>query len=1279
MRFLVDGPWIPDELLVARDEGRTIFFCGAGVSRARAGLSDFLGLAQKVIDALGVTADSPIRKVIEQAREVESKTGVVGLISADRLFGLLERDFSIRDIQAAVAAALKPTSPTDLSAHRTMLDLARGPDGKVRLVTTNFDLLFECCDGTLPCRQPPRLPDPQHHDELEGIIHLHGRVDGNYCGADGDGFVLSSAEFGGAYLSEGWATRFIRAILARYFVVFVGYTADDPPVQYLLEALNRGPSSRPELYAFQSGLRSDAEARWLHKGVQPIAYNEGDNHKALWDTLAAWAIRAHDPEAWYEDAIASARQGPEALLPHERGQIAHVVSTLDGMKKFALSPEPPPANWMCVFDPSVRYSRPGYLWTDDTRGPYFDPFHAYSLDTDPVPTPIEPDDSYVKREIPSGVWDGLAATRLDVQGLSADGSASFRGQWATHVPRLPTRLEYLGVWLSRVSYQPAAVWWAAGQVGIHPDMRHRIQHELQRTAAATASPEIKRAWRYLFEVWERRENDFDSDLYALTTMVDREGWTDAAVRRLALILRPYLTASRPAIGRSRPPDPGDHVRLRDVADLHVKYPTLRRELVLPEEYVRTGIRELRKNLEHAVSLETELGGYGLHSLCPIERDSDLEGESSARGHGISSAVLQYVRLFSKLAALNLDDAKQEYLAWRVDDEVFARLRIWVCGNSRILSGPEAGQLICGLNDRVFWNSRHQRDLLLAMAKRWADFPPSAKAQLERRLLNGPPKWEDEDDAEHAKRAAWSSLSRIHWLDAQGCKFACDLNAESLALRQLVPEWQPQHAKGAAASLEPRGGWVQRDMEYKSLLRVPLAAVLDEAARMSGRAGEGLLERRPFAGLAAHRPARALGALRHSAKHKVYPAWAWRTFLESEERKQDKPRLSAVIASRIAQLPPSTFAELIHPIAEYVLQASPVLLEKLPIQFDQVWTKMLAVLQSSPDAAKSSILRGRGEPDWASEALNAPVGKLAQAVMNDPQSKVLERGKGFPSHWIRRAEELLSLEGDLRRHALVMFAFNLDWFFAIDPAWTEKNLISVLDQDGYDQDAVWAGFFWAARTPSQTNYLTLKPRLLRLARRQTVAQHSHTEVLAGMLLAGWGSVDDITGRPCITDVEMREALVVADDEFRSHTLWQLTRWASDDDPEVRGGWQARVTTFLANVWPKHKKAKSARTTAALCNLAFSDDKDFPAIVDIIIPLVIQSGEEHLSLHGLEEAKDKIVGRYPEKMLALLFAVLPEAVAIWPYGMDRILEQIGLADPSLLKDPRLVELKRRWSGR
>ena len=42
MGFKENDPDIPGELLLALDEGRVVFFCGAGVSRAKIRLSDFL-------------------------------------------------------------------------------------------------------------------------------------------------------------------------------------------------------------------------------------------------------------------------------------------------------------------------------------------------------------------------------------------------------------------------------------------------------------------------------------------------------------------------------------------------------------------------------------------------------------------------------------------------------------------------------------------------------------------------------------------------------------------------------------------------------------------------------------------------------------------------------------------------------------------------------------------------------------------------------------------------------------------------------------------------------------------------------------------------------------------------------------------------------------------------------------------------------------------------------------------------------------------------------------
>ena len=73
MRFFADGPSLPDELLLARDEGTVLFFCGAGVSRANAHLPGFLGLAEQVLQGLRPLPDSPVRKLFRVAQDLQKQ------------------------------------------------------------------------------------------------------------------------------------------------------------------------------------------------------------------------------------------------------------------------------------------------------------------------------------------------------------------------------------------------------------------------------------------------------------------------------------------------------------------------------------------------------------------------------------------------------------------------------------------------------------------------------------------------------------------------------------------------------------------------------------------------------------------------------------------------------------------------------------------------------------------------------------------------------------------------------------------------------------------------------------------------------------------------------------------------------------------------------------------------------------------------------------------------------------------------------------------------------
>ncbi|WP_136525497.1 SIR2 family protein [Geomonas ferrireducens] len=1275
MRFLANGPSIPDELLVARDEGRVIFFCGAGVSRARAGLSDFFGLAEKVTGNLRVPAGSPIRKLISEARELDERLGISGLISADRIFGLLERDFLVREIEASVARALKPEPDVDLSAHKIILDLARFHDGKTTLVTTNFDLLFESCDTSVPYHKPPRLPDPQYTDAFEGIIHLHGHVDSEYC-TSSDGFVLSSSEFGHAYLADGWATEFIRSVLERYTVVFIGYAADDPPVLYLLEALNRHSNASYVMYAFQAGSPDTAEAKWRHKGVTPIPYEEAGGHKSLWETLGAWATRAKNPDQWYEDVIDMARKGPEELLPHERGQVAHVVSTLAGAKKFASSENPPPAAWLCVFDPLLRYLKPGYLGSYIDRGPYFDPFQAFGLDSDPRPSEIDPEDYGAKREVPKGVWDCFAITKPDRQDLGEGNFATLRGHYSINTAILPNRLRQIGLWIGAVSYQPAAPWWASHQTGIHPDIQRHVRYELERRKL-DSTPEVRRAWRYIFAGWKSPKKNYH-DWFQLKPSIDLDGWSDAAVREVALIWRPYLSIGWPYSSGPKPPSTTEDIDFRHLVNATVEYPDFHETLEIPNEHLLTIVREFRKNLEYSVSLEKELDTLCFLSLCPIEADPDLEGESSERHYGLSRLFLFYVELVDRLTRLDPKAAKREALAWWQEDEkIFARLRIWAAGRQSLFSTIEAGEQLCSLTDEVFWDSYHQRDLMLVLSQLWNQLPVRFRKRLERRLLRGRRRWTGEKTSEHRVRRAWNILNRIHWLSDKGCKFSFDIEKESLKLQDLAPEWQQQYSAKAAASFEGRGGTVATDTDYIELLNEPLATVLDRARELSGRFSERLVTKDPFAGLAAERPIRAFLALKFSAKKSgEMQEWAWKKFLFSPAREHDRPRFSALIARRLAAAGANAIAGLTYAISDWFVKSCQTLFSRDQEGFEQLWSKILNVLGINVAVAKTALVGGNKERAWATEALNSPVGKLVQGIMLHPLKENLVGGKGLPCKWTSYAEDLLALPDDHRRYAIVTFTYNLSWFFFIDPEWTEKHLLSALEGDKEDLEAFWAGFFWAGKVPDISLYIRLKQALLQLALKRPLVEKREASTLPAILLAGWATLHPGTDERLITSEEMRNVLLSAGDSFREQVLWHWERWCSGGKNPA---WKATLPLFLKEVWPRQKQAKTPRTSARLCDLAFSSETDFPTIADAILPLISKIDVEEIIFPHLRGASNQIVEKYPEGTLTLLWEILPENATKWPYGLGEVLSKLGEANSSLTSDNRLALLKHRWNNR
>ncbi|MCG7394235.1 SIR2 family protein [Microvirga sp. ACRRW] len=1255
MKFISNGPNIPDELLLARDAGDVILFCGAGISQAEAKLPNFADLGQKVINALGAAQDSRARALLKRALELKPMPGVGGLVATDRVFGLLEREFEVADVRAAVAAAIEPASDAKLDAHRVLLDLATSR-GVTRLVTTNFDLLFEACDPTLPSYGPPNLPDPHSDRDFRGVVHLHGRVDAQYRRAQDDEFVVSSADFGRAYLSIGWATHFIQRLLSRFQILFIGYSADDPPMQYLLEGLNLKAGTQNRLYALQDGEHRSAIALWEHRGVQAIPFDSSNGFSPLWDSLRAWAERARDNRAWYGRVLSRATMSPELLTPHERGQVAHLLLTNEGAKKLTAGPERLGSKWLLVADPAQRYAEPK-LYTSANDDIPFEPFDALSLDSDPPPEPTNREDVFRKREIPSGAIDIFAPNILDHGRGEHSPHAMVHGPKSQYHAELSPRLVQIGIWLRQVAHEPTALWWAAHQSGLHPSITRDIDwallHQSQRFP-----DHILRQWRLLLSAWADQREDPSMRKYRIEQMARQEGWTASLVREVAALYRPKLNV-KPSSGIPHPLAWTDKDRPDDIVHVDVDYPHPHQRVELPDEFVAYGVQCFRTNLELAITLEQEISGNDWLYL-QTSRAIDGGPELLETAYGLTGPVIHFQNLMARLMKLDINAAREQAHSWPSKDEhVFARLRIWATGAGLL----PPGEVFLGLSDRVFWGSVHKRDLLYAVRDRWADLSQDDREALERRILTGSYPWDVEISGGYDEENARERLDRLHWLSTHGVKFTFDLHETMQTLRSYAPRWTTNAGDEAAASNAPEVFSVATDTRPDPILETPPANILRHAEEVGGLDFSTRAEREPFRGLVDLKPVLALRALSHEAQSGAAPRWAWSAFLRPEVRSKDPIRMIRAIAGRLERLPPEALRNIAYPVSEWMKAISGRLYSDASGLLPALWDRMMTGLKSSPAEHRHRVNRS-----WADDALNAPVGKLFDFLLKDPAKDGIRPGAGFPSHWTTRIDDLLALPGDMRRHALVMLGFQINWLFTIDPYWTERQLLAHVGDNGPDGDAIWDGMLWAGRPPMRSLYPALKDALL--TRTLKTKRRSENTNLASFLLFGWANQAP-TGEKLLTDIELREVLIHTDDDFRQQLLWQLERWCVEPD----SSWRERVIPFFSHVWPKQRALRTPFMSGHLANFALAVGDLMPAVVELIVPRLVPIRNTPLRFEYIGEASDIHPARgHPVSTLDLLWAVLGEDASTWPYQIESALDLLAQASETAL-DSRLSELRRR----
>jgi len=1064
MRFLAEGPSIPDELIELRARGKVVFFCGAGVSMD-AGQPSFFQLTRQVMDKVYTSQSSQVGQLTKDAFSENNPELTRPL---DQIFGLLQRDYLADKIEREVVSLLYDRRNGDPSHHRTILGLSSDPEDVPLVVTTNFDLLFERANPGIKTWCGPDLPDLTKSASPTGVVYLHGRMPGNGRTTPGErSLILSSADFGRAYLADGWATRFMRQLLEERTVVLLGYSAGDPPVRYLLEGLHASQTGRLNaIYAFDKGSTEEVDAKWSQLGVKGIAFG---NFEDLWQSLDTWAVRAQSSETWRDSFMNLARQSPRLLKPHERGQVFGFARTLEGATAFANSEFPPPAEWLCVFDRHCRFASPETNYQKPSAPP-LDPLDLYGLDFDPE-RDVETED------------DEPPPKRLDAfESLPTDDLEHIGG--LTNVPQsshlLPQRLRYLAAWFEKVADQLPALWWAARQSGIHPFLCDVVK---LRLSLPNAFPnDVGEAWLLILESSDRTYSlDKHMRWYEFSCILAIQGWTEGVYRLLERTLAPQIVVSSQSfqvlqslIGET---ETVSQLKPKDVISFDIKPGSQSNaDFQIPDKQVARYLAALRNSFLKAIELAADPNiALTSFNLPAVEAD-DKHGERYYDEGGFGSNFLIAANLLVRLAEIDPHCARDEVAKWPAREPlIFDKLRLVAVTHQSLLDPHDIVAQLDKLSIESFWCQALERELLHCLRSRLPQLGPVDRANLETKIMAGPQDITREPD--HLRRDAGI---RLAWLQLQNLSLSAEAE-RFIADCRTMNEWKEEWVRGADVDLGLRSGSLERQTDPGDLLMASFADIPALLSANSGRSWGDFIYRIPFVGLVEKKPAKALGYLIQQMQNGKEFANQWEDILRQWPT-TSTARASWLLAQFAIRLSDTVFDELRFALTDW-LKAN---LGKVDTyrkgSWFVVWDAMLSRLFTLSDklmksAAGEVKLGGKRISESRKSYFHAstsPVGKLAVLLLNRLDADVTQRNKGIPNIYRERVVRSLTAPASGKNDVATVLGQRFHRLSWLDRRWTRDVIAPLFALDHPLSEAMWHGHVSQEYIFDRTNFRTLRP-------------------------------------------------------------------------------------------------------------------------------------------------------------------------------------------------------------
>lgn len=1279
MQFITNGPEIPETLLRAHEENHVIFFCGAGISYP-AGLRGFRELVDKIYIEIGVHKEAN-EQVSYTAEQFDNTLHLL----THRLPGNgLEMRKTLHKI---LHPQIENRGATD--THRVLIQLARNKENRLRLITTNFDRIFEHVikeiiketGQIINTFKAPLLPIPKN-SHWDGLVYLHGLLPEDSDDNGLEKLVLTSGDFGLAYLIERWAARFISELFRRYTICFVGYSVNDVILRYVMDALAadqmRG-EALPKAYAFgsyESGKEQEETTKWQAKGVIPILYNQSNNHIALHETLKIWA------NSWSDGIIGKrriindhARTHPSESTKQDNfvGRVIWALSDKSGLpaKDFAnLNPVP-------VFD-------------------WFDHINKYRYGYNDLPTFEVTPNKKVDDKLEFSLINRPSSYQFSTWMALIPSNVNSNNEW-------DNVMWHLANWLVRHLNDPRLILWLVRHGKPRRHLSSLIQGKLDEFSEFERKGEMKKLEEIRINapnsipcapmrtLWQLLLNDQVKSpktdvqesykIYNWDLRLKHEGITFSLRLELRKLLSPKL-ALRESF-KFETANTIEAIKTQAQLKQHLDW-----ELVLAADDVYSALRD-RTNQHWQNALPVLLDDFQqlLHdSLNLLQELGDADEYNdgsyidlpSISPHPQNTEYQDWIILIELLrdawlAIKNQNLRLATHIAKSWFDKpypVFKRLALFAASQDSCIAPEQWLDWLLTDNAWWLWTNETQRETMCLLSLQGKNLTPPSQKRLEEAILAGPPRnmyrleidnWDYVVEIEIKRLLKKLVASGIilgpdaseRWSALSATDNTVELKDENDEIDEF-PYWM--------TSVKPHEFPIEKIPRTRHKIIEWLEnKIKEESEKNSLRNNWSFICRTRFY--------HSLYALCDLSKKGLWPSEFWREALQVWSEEELISKSWKFGAPLIKDMPEEVLKQILNMAAYWLHRVSRCI--DVHDSHDDILLKLcerILTFERTVDTDTSKIPKqADDDKEPITAAINHSVGFIAIALTNMWLKPKPNDNEGLPSNIRSLFNQICNIQEKKFRHGRVILASYVVSLFRVDRQWCEKNILPLFDwENSQEAKAAWMSFIRSGRL-YQPLMIVIKSQFLKTVENYEMLGNFRDGFIRLLTYAALEQNDGYTTE------DFYEAFKRLPQEGLLQTIKTLSSALKAAGNKRENYWKNRIQPFWQKIWPKSFD-KSQNMIEALVELSIATGEEFPSALETVYSWLQPIENLYHIVQQLN--KSNLCSQFPNEVVKLIYKIIDNSsTRTLPSELEHSLSSIIQAKSQLKQDHRykwLMEL-------